>query len=130
MRLTPKQEKFLEIYKLKGGNISEACKAAGISRETHYAWLKSDNLDDSGQKISYKQAFDEATETLYDFVESKLMQSINDGNVRSIIFYCETRLKQRGFVKKIETAHSGAMNVNTMHTDKEAIEAFIKKALE
>lgn len=114
MNLTTKQEKFLEVYKLKGGNISEACKATGISRETHYAWLKSDNSDNLDKKNSYKQAFDEATEALHDFVESKLMKSINDGDVRCILFYCETKLKHRGYTKKTEIEQSGATQLNVV----------------
>ena len=39
-----KKERFLEVYKSpeSGGNVSTVCSAVGISRQTYYNWLDSD----------------------------------------------------------------------------------------
>lgn len=121
MALTQKQEKFLEAYILKNGNISEACKAIGIARATHYNWLNNqvdelDNLDTFPSENEYKQAFSDAEEALYDLVESKLMELINDGHPASTMFYCETKLKHRGYTKKTENEHSGTASLNVIIT--------------
>lgn len=104
--LKKKQVEFLEAYKKNAGNITAAAAIAGISRDTHYEWLKSDKPD------IYKKAFEQAQETLFDWVESKLMQQINDGNVACILFFCKTKMKNRGYVETINQNHSGATDAN------------------
>ena len=104
--LKKKQVDFLEAYKKNAGNVTAAAAIAGISRDTHYEWLKSDESD------IYKKAFEQAQETLFDWVESKLMQQINDGNVTCILFFCKTKMKSRGYVETINQNHSGATDTN------------------
>src|SRR5215207_9195679 len=38
-----KREKFLNAYELSCGNVSAACRIAGIVRKTFYNWIKSDS---------------------------------------------------------------------------------------
>lgn len=37
-----------------------------------------------------------------DFVESKLMDAIDKGNIAAIIFYAKTQMKERGYVERTE----------------------------
>lgn len=123
MALTPKQVVFLEAYVLKNGNISEACKASGIARTSHYNWLNNyyadgelNDLNIFPSENEYKQAFADAEEALYDLVESKLMELIKDGHPASTMFYCETKLKHRGYTKKTENKQTVTANINVTIT--------------
>ena len=44
----------------------------------------------------------EARENTLDFVESKLMKAIDDGNLTAIIFFLKTRGKSRGYSERSE----------------------------
>lgn len=102
-RLSKKQEAFLEAYKAKGMNVSEACKAVSIDRTTYYRWCNKNN--------TFVRKRDEAIETLYDFTESKLIKQIKNDNLRAIIFFCETRMRDRGYYKRQELDHGGGVPV-------------------
>jgi len=54
-----------------------------------------------------KSAYDEANETNIDFVEGKLMQQINEGNITAIIFFLKTKAKHRGYVERMEQTGAG-----------------------
>lgn len=41
--LTPKQRKAMEVL-ITSGNVTEAAAAAGVSRETIYTWMRSDQV--------------------------------------------------------------------------------------
>ena len=56
------KEHFLEVFASKMGNVSKACKAAQISRQTYYDWLK---IDDFANKV------EEVREGLLDFAEDQ-----------------------------------------------------------
>lgn len=87
-------EKIAEIYKKKGCNITAACAALNITRQTFYSRkAKSKKL---------QELVDEADESLLDFAESKLVEHINDGDVTSLIFFLKTKGKKRGYVERSE----------------------------
>lgn len=48
----------------------------------------------------FKAEANEIQEKFGDFVEQKLMQKINEGDVTAIIYYCKTKLKHRGYYEK------------------------------
>ena len=81
------------------GIVTSACKAVGISRETHYRWLREDE--------SYKQSVEDLANVALDFAESQLHQQIKGGNPTSTIFYLKTKGKKRGYVERQEIAHEG-----------------------
>lgn len=85
------------------GIVSDSCKEARISRETFYKWLHKDKKF----AAEVEAVLDEAL----DFVESKMFQSIEAGDVRMIIFYLETKGKKRGYTKKVELAHQGNVQI-------------------
>lgn len=74
------------------GVVSPACEMVGISRNTHYVWMKDD--------IEYKLSVDDLLEFQLDFVESKLFENINNSDVPSTIFYLKTKGKNRGYIEK------------------------------
>lgn len=71
--------------------VSMASKLAGISRRTHYRWLKEDK--------EYKNAVIELKECALDFAEASLLEQIRKGNTTATIFYLKTKGKHRGYVE-------------------------------
>lgn len=76
------------------GIVKSAAKMARIEPQTHYIWMKRDKR--------YAERAKEVGETQTDFVESKLMQLINEGNPAAIIFYMKTKGKNRGYTERTE----------------------------
>lgn len=87
-----KKERFLTALRQGYGIIATACEAIGIGRSTYYRWYNTDP--------AFRERVDEITETQVDFVESKLMQSINANDTTAIIFYLKTKGKKRGYNDK------------------------------
>lgn len=88
------EDKFVEMYKKKAGNISATCNAMLVSRTHFYRKMK--------KSKKFKKAIDDAYESIIDNVESKLLSKINDGDTTAIIFYLKTKGKKRGYVEKME----------------------------
>ncbi len=76
------------------GIVTSACKAVGISRETHYRWMREDK--------DYKSAIEDINDIALDFAESSLHKQIKDGNTTATIFYLKTKGKKRGYVERTE----------------------------
>lgn len=87
-------EKVAEVYEKKAGNISAACTALGIDRNTFTAWRE--------KYPKLAQLLDNVDESLIDFSESKLLEQINAGNLTAIIFHLKTKGKKRGYVESME----------------------------
>lgn len=87
-------EKIAEIYRKKGCNVTAACAALNITRQTFY------NRKSKSKKL--QELIIEADESLLDFAESKLVEHINDGDVTSLIFFLKTKGKKRGYVERTE----------------------------
>lgn len=81
------------------GVVTTACKSVGISRETHYKWLREDE--------SYKESVDDLVNVALDFAETQLHKQISKGNPTSTIFYLKTKGKNRGYVERQEIQHDG-----------------------
>lgn len=88
------KEKFLTILAKNAGNVSAACNAFNITRQTYYNWVK-----DEG----FKAIVDEIQESLIDNAESKLQKLINEDSPVAILFYLKTRAKSRGYIERQET---------------------------
>jgi len=76
------------------GIVTSACKAVGISRETHYRWLREDE--------EYLTSVTSIEDIALDFAESQLHKQIKEGEVSSTIFYLKTKGKRRGYVERQE----------------------------
>lgn len=87
------RDKFLEVYATKMGNVSKACKAANISRQTFYDWMKDKQ---------FAGKVDEVREGLLDFAEHQLLSNIRDGKTAEILFYLKTKGKGRGYIERQE----------------------------
>lgn len=86
------------------GVVTTACNEVGISRKTHYEWLKTDN--------EYKEAVDDLSDVALDFAESKLHGQIKNGDTTATIFYLKTKGKKRGYVERQEVEQSGGLTIN------------------
>lgn len=103
MNLTPKKRTFLITFKRRLCNVTHACEASGITRETYYDWRSTDPI--------FKRAADEIKESAKDFAESVLMSNIVAKKEASTMFYLKCQAKDRGYVEKSELALSGAVGV-------------------
>ena len=91
--LTPKKT-MLDALERSLGIVSTACEKAGISRQTHYNWLKDDP--------EYKEAVRAIEERTIEFAESHLHALIKDKNPAATIFFLKTKGKNRGYVERQE----------------------------
>jgi hypothetical protein len=90
--------KLIEALDSSSGNITYACKAAGISRNSYYLWLKNNP--------QFKEKVDDINEGAVDFAESKLKEHIANGDTTCLIFFLKTKGRARGYVERVE-------NINT-----------------
>ena len=127
---------MVEALKSSFGIVSTAASNVGISRQTHYNWIKDDP--------EYSEQVDEINEASIDFAESKLREKINgvtigkiqDGELvtyeqppsdTAIIFYLKTKAKKRGYVERQEVvpmdpdgnALQPIININVIQPKKE-----------
>ena len=91
-----KKEQFLEALEKSMGIMSQAAKKIGLDRTTPYKWMRED--DDYNDRVK------ELLNVSLDFVEGKLFEAIQDGNITAIIFYLKTKGKVRGYVERHELA--------------------------
>lgn len=87
------EDKFIEIFEAKAGNIKQTCKAVGIARSTYYEHYKTD---------TFKKRVDAVLEGMIDDAESQLHLNMMDGKETSLIFFLKTRAKHRGYIEKQE----------------------------
>ena len=89
-----KKKAMIEALGKSLGIVTNACKQVGISRQTHYEWMRKD--------FDYSKACKDIDNVTLDFAESKLHEQIFEGNVASIIFFLKTKGKGRGYVERQE----------------------------
>lgn len=85
---------MIEAMEKSLGVVTTAAKLAGISRQSHYDWLKEDP--------DYAFAISETGEVALDYAESQLHKQIGEGQPASTIFYLKTKGKKRGYVERQE----------------------------
>lgn len=90
---------MLKALEANLGIVTQSCSAVGISRQTHYNWLKDDK--------DYKKAVDELENVALDYAEGKLHSQITKENPTAIIFYLKTKGKKRGYIERQEISHEG-----------------------
>jgi hypothetical protein len=83
------------------GVVTSACKSVGISRETHYRWLREDD--------EYKIMVESISDIALDFAETQLQKQIKEGSTAATIFYLKTKGKKRGYIERVEQEIRGGM---------------------
>ena len=93
---------MVEALEQSLGIVTAAAKNVGISRKTHYEWLKDDK--------DYAAAVAALENVALDFAESKLHNLIKNGDTTATIFYLKTKGKGRGYVEPRHHILSGDEN--------------------
>lgn len=106
---------MLEALEKTLGVVTTACKQVGISRETHYRWLREDS--------AYSDACSDVGNVTLDFAESKLHEAILEGNIAAIIFFLKTKGKVRGYIERQEVAVQNARPDLSSLSDEEIMDA-------
>jgi len=101
---------MIEALEKSLGIVTSACKAVGISRQTHYNWYNDDK--------KYKELVDDVENIALDFVESKHYKNIEAGKESSTIFHLKTKGKKRGYSEREGDDHD--INVNIIRKVKPA----------
>lgn len=83
---------MIEALEKSLGVVSSAAKAAGISRDTHYRWMKEDQ--------DYMNQVNDLSEVALDFAESSLHRQIQSGNTPATIFFLKCKGRGRGYIEK------------------------------
>ena len=97
---------MLEALKSSLGNVTHACKEAGISRSQFYKWINEDP--------AFAASCEEVKDVALDFAESALLKQIKEGNVTAIIFYLKTQGKQRGYVERMEATGENGKSIEVI----------------
>tara|TARA_R100000808_G_scaffold2380_1_gene9556 strand:- start:1489 stop:1839 length:351 start_codon:yes stop_codon:yes gene_type:complete len=87
-----KKDIFLKALKNNLGHITKACEAAKIHRRTYYSWIDKDE--------NFKDDCDAVNEGMIDYVQSKLLDNIDNNDTTAIIFFLKTKGKSRGYDEK------------------------------
>ena len=111
-KLTLKKDAMLQALTTSLGNVTEAAAAVGMSRETHYDWLKNDPEYNAAVASLKNVALDFAESQLKKLMEGAERQALtHDGeivtikdapNTSAVIFYLKTQGKQRGYIERQE----------------------------
>lgn len=111
-RRNRRMKETLEVLKKTLGNVSAACERVGISRATFYLWRQNN--------AEFDQAVREINERTLDFVESKLMAGIEDGNPKLIMFFLANKGRSRGYSEKPDDAQNRrAINIRISEDEAE-----------
>lgn len=107
MKQNPEKYKKQLLIALRnhGGLISPAVREVGISRQQYYWYMKNDP--------DFAMQVEDIFEETIDFVESKLLQKIEEGSERSILFFMKYRGKKRGYSDAIDITSNGE-TINTI----------------
>jgi hypothetical protein len=83
------------------GVVTTAANNVGITRKTHYDWLRNDK--------EYAKQVEDLENMVLDFAESQLHKQVNEGNTTATIFLLKTKGKKRGYVERQEIMHDGGV---------------------
>ena len=119
VNLTRRMKEFIGEFEAQGCRITISCEKAKISRQTYYRWFE--------ENPKFRIEVERSREKFKDFVEGEIINILKQGNVRMLKFYAETKLKDRGYVKKQEIEHIGesfgkiGININIPDSVKELL---------
>jgi hypothetical protein len=102
---------MIEALEKSLGVVTTACRSVGIARQTHYEWIKEDEV--------YKKEVEDIADVALDFAESKLHKKIGDGDTTATIFYLKTKGKKRGYIERSEVDNRYPDGVRIKHVYQE-----------
>ena len=76
------------------GIVTTASKIASVSRSQHYEWINNDP--------EYMRRINDVSEMAKDFVESQLFAQIKEGSTTATIFYMKCKMRERGYIEKVD----------------------------
>jgi hypothetical protein len=88
MKKYRKEQALLEQLRIVP-NVTLACEAVGLSRNTVYRWCR----EDPDFKIRLDEALESGVESVNDLAESKLIKHINNENLRAIRYWLDNNKK-------------------------------------
>ena len=94
-----KAAQVIEAIELAKGNLAQAARLLKCNRNTVYGYIN--------RYSTVKEAYERVNEETIDYVEDKLMNQIDRGNITAIIFFLKTKAKHRGYVERQEYQHDG-----------------------
>lgn len=107
-----RKKAFLAALKSSLGIISTAMKTADIqSRNTIMTWRRKDKAFDAAMR--------EVEESSFDYVETQLLKRVQAGDTTAIIFYCKTKMKERGYTERTEITGKDGKGLFDGKTDEE-----------
>jgi len=86
-----KKEELLLALEKNLGILSVSLKQVQTTRYYYDLWLNDDE---------FKASVDEIYNITIDFVESKLLKKVGEGDMTGIIFYLKCKGKDRGYIEK------------------------------
>lgn len=92
--ITGKKKWVLFCLKMSRGIVQIACQNAGLSRQQFYQWCK-ESSDVYDKKFAEK--VEEIKNITHDFVESKLLENIDNNDQRAIEYYLANNARDRGY---------------------------------
>ena len=95
-KMKKNKTRMLEALEKNRGLVLLSCEDIGIARATHYNWVNDDE--------EYAESVYCILEKTGDLVESQILKKIKDGDTATIIFYAKTKLKNRGYIDRVEHA--------------------------
>jgi hypothetical protein len=105
--------KIIEALDRAGGNIAAAARSIGASRTTIHKRIE------SSEKV--KEAYDNVNECNLDRAENNLMELVSDKKHRNhfdaLKFYLRTKGKKRGYIERVETEHSGELQLPKLQVE-------------
>ncbi len=89
---------FLQAYEDNFGNVSAACRAAGIGRRTFYRWMESD----SRINVKFREALKliKPEERHLDMLEAAHTQLVQKLDPAAVIFGLKTKGRRRGWSER------------------------------
>lgn len=101
------KKNFLNAYAKSNGVISRACEESGVDRKSVYDWKKHDD--------DFLIAMEMVIDTQIDYVESKLLDRIEEGDADQLIqFYLKAKAKQQGYGKDSVDVTSGGKPIENI----------------
>jgi len=91
-KIVQHKEALVEALEQSLGVITTACLKVGVSRDTFYRYMRTDE----GFALRVK----ELENVALDFAESQLFKNIKDGKEASVIFFLKTKGRGRGYIEK------------------------------